>query len=328
MTGLHYAPLRIGYIHHVLAACAPLGSRWCECDPPLAVGIVLLALRVPLLPPGSHRMSTTPAELAAFVPRALAQVRARNPLVQCLTNAVVTDFTANVLYALGSTPAMVDVPQEAGTFAEIASAVVVNLATPHAEQRTAMVEAAQAAASAGTPWVLDAFTIGALPVRTALAHRLLELRPTVVRGTASEITAVAGAGAGAGGSDADDSAGARRAAEETARTLAGRTGGVVAVSGPADFVTDGTRDARITNGDALLAKVAGGAGGALAAVMSAFAAADKDQFATTVAAVTVYRVAAETAARQAAWPGSFAVAFLDALAALTEQDLLERAALS
>jgi hydroxyethylthiazole kinase len=62
--------------------------------------------------------------------------------------------------------------------------------------------------------------------------------------------------------------------------------------------------------------------------MSAFAAVDDDRLATTVAAVTVYKVAAETAARQVAGPGSFAVAFLDALSVLTEQDLVERAALS
>lgn len=273
-------------------------------------------------------MSTTPTDLAAFLPQALAQVRARNPLVQCLTNTVVSNFTANVLYAVGSTPAMVDIPDEAGPFAGIASAVVINLGTPHKEQRTAMVEAARAAASAGTPWVLDAFTIGPLPVRTALAQQLLELQPTVVRGTASEIIAVAGDGAAAGGQDADASPEILQAAQETARTLARRTSGVIAVSGPPDFVTDGTRDSRIANGDALLTQVAGGGGGALAAVMAAFAVVDENRLATTVAAVTVYSVAAEMAARQHSRPGSFAVAFLDTLAALTEQDLLERAALS
>jgi hydroxyethylthiazole kinase len=273
-------------------------------------------------------MSTTPAELAAFVPQALAQVRARNPLVQCLTNTVVTNFTANVLYAVGSTPAMVDVPSEAEPFAEITSAVLINLATPHAEQRTAMVEAARAAASLGTPWVLDAFTVGALPVRTALAQQLLELQPTVIRGTAPEIIAVAGAGAAAGRKGAEDPADILQVAEENARALARRTSGVIAVSGPLDFVTDGRRDSRIANGDALISRVAGGGGGALAAMMAAFAAVGEDRFPTTVAAVTVYKVAAEMAARQVAGPGSFAVAFLDTLAALTEQDLLEGAALS
>lgn len=117
------------------------------------------------------------------------------------------------------------------------------------------------------------------------------------------------------------------AAEESARDLARRTGCVVAVSGPVDFVTDGVRSARIANGDALLTRVTGG-GCALGAVMAAFAAVDEDRFATTVAAVAAYAVAAELAAKEASGPGTFAVAFLDALAALEEADLSERAALS
>ncbi|HAJ51687.1 MAG TPA: hydroxyethylthiazole kinase, partial [Corynebacterium variabile] len=35
------------------------------------------------------------------------------PLVQCLTNTVVTQFTANVLLSAGASPAMVDTPEEA-----------------------------------------------------------------------------------------------------------------------------------------------------------------------------------------------------------------------
>lgn len=272
-------------------------------------------------------MSMTPAGrtgLTAFVPQALTRVRAQTPLVQCLTNAVVTGFTANVLLALGAAPAMVDIPEEAGPFARIASGVLVNLGTPHAEQRAAMVEAARAAAAAGTPWVLDPVAVGALPVRTALARHLLGLRPTVIRGNASEIIALAGAGGGGRGVDAADGVGA---AEESARGLARTTGGVVAVSGPVDFVTDGARDARIANGDALLTLVTG-SGCALGAVLAAYAAVDEDRFAITVAAVAAYTVAAELAAGRSAGPGSFAVAFLDSLAGLTERDLVERAALS
>ncbi|MDX3070839.1 hydroxyethylthiazole kinase [Streptomyces sp. MI02-7b] len=269
-------------------------------------------------------MPPTSADHTAFAAQALARVRADSPLVQCLTNAVVTGFTANVLLALGAAPAMVDIPDEAGPFAGIASGVLVNLGTPHAEQRTAMVEAARAAVSAGTPWVLDPVAVGALPVRTALARELLELRPTIVRGNASEIIALAGAGGGGRGVDSSHGV---EAAEETAHRLARETGGVVAVSGPVDFLTDGERTARVANGDVLLTRVTGG-GCALGAVMAAFAAVDGDRFSSTVAAVTVYTVAAELAAKSSSGPGSFAVAFLDALAALRESDIAERASVS
>ena len=90
---------------------------------------------------------------------------------------------------------MVDIEGEAGPFAAVAAGVLVNLGTPHEEQRRAMVEAAEAAAAAGTPWVLDPVAIGGLPVRTALAHKLVGIGPTIVRGNASEVIALAGSGA-------------------------------------------------------------------------------------------------------------------------------------
>lgn len=265
-----------------------------------------------------------PSALLPFSREALDRVRAREPLVQCLTNTVVTNFTANALLALGAAPAMVDIPVEAGAFARVASGVLVNLGTVHAEQRTAMTEAARAAREAGTPWVLDPVAIGALPVRTALAHELLALRPAVVRGNASEIIALAGAG---GGGRGVDSAQDVEAAADAARELARSSGAVVAVSGAVDLVTDGERTARVANGDALLTRVTGG-GCALGAVMAAYASVDGDRFETTVAAVAAYTVAAEIAVDRSAGPGSFAVSFLDALAGLTGADLDRRADLS
>lgn len=269
-------------------------------------------------------MTRTPEHLIESTISLLNEVRDHAPLVQCVTNTVVTNVTANVLLALGAAPAMVDIPEEAGAFAEIASGVLINLGTPTAEQREAMREAALAATNAGTPWVLDPVAIGALPVRTALAAELKTARPSIVRGNASEIIAFDGAGAGGRGVDATDGV---EDAVEAARRIAGATGGVVAVSGPVDVVTDGVHEAHLGNGDALLTRVTG-AGCALGAVMAAFAGVSADRFAATVAAITVYNVAAEVAAARAAGPGSFAVAFLDALAGLDTGTLRARAVIS
>ncbi|WP_203135443.1 hydroxyethylthiazole kinase [Microbacterium sp. JZ31] len=269
-------------------------------------------------------MTRTPENLLDFACSALDEVRAQAPLVQCITNSVVTGFTANVLLALGASAAMVDIPGEAGPFAGVASGLLVNLGTPTGEQREAMREAVAAANDAGTPWVLDPVAVGSLPVRTPLSHALRDLRPAVVRGNASEIIAVTGAGAGGRGVDAADGV---DAALPSALSLAERIGGIVAVSGPVDVVTDGRDVVRIANGDALLTRITGG-GCALGAVLAAFAAVHDDRFATTVAAIAVYTVAAELAAERASGPGSFSGAFLDALAALDAATLRRRAELS
>ncbi|TQL85426.1 hydroxyethylthiazole kinase [Microbacterium saperdae] len=251
----------------------------------------------------------------------LERLRAAPPLTHCITNAVVTGFTANVLLATGAAPAMVDIVGESGMFAGIASGVLINLGTPTPEQQAASREAAEGATAAGTPWVLDPVAIGALPVRTALAQELVALRPTAVRGNASEILALAGLSGGGRGVDATDST---EAAADAATALAQRYGSVVAVSGPVDLLTDGERVVRIANGDPLLTLVTGG-GCALGAVMAAFLGAARGTGISALSAVAaaslVYTIAAERAAALSAGPGSFAVALLDALASVQPDDL-------
>lgn len=260
-------------------------------------------------------------DLAASAGTLLGVLREAPPLTHCITNAVVTGFTANVLLAVGAAPAMVDIVDEAGMFAGVASGLLVNLGTPTPEQRAASVEAVTGAVVAGTPWVLDPVAIGALPVRTALAHELVAQRPTAIRGNASEILALAGLSAGGRGVDATDTT---DAAADAAVSLATRFGSVVAVSGPVDLITDGQRVLRIANGDELLTRVTGG-GCALGAVMAAFLGAARpagvDALTAVASASLVYTIAAEQAALRSTGPGSFAVALLDALAAVDPADL-------
>lgn len=255
----------------------------------------------------------------------IAALHRAAPLVQCLTNAVVMNFTANVLLAAGAAPAMVDIPGEAGPFARVASAVLINLGTPRSEQRSAMLEAVAAATEVQRPWVLDPVAVGSLPVRTALAARLLEFHPTCIRGNPSEVMALAGAGVGGRGVDSVATPDGARAA---AQQLALRHHAVVAVSGPVDLITDGTTDIRIGNGSPLLTKVTGG-GCALGALTAAFLGCERHTALHAVAAATAaYTIAAEMAAESVAGSGSFAVRLLDALGTLDGDSVRQRLALA
>jgi hydroxyethylthiazole kinase len=251
---------------------------------------------------------------------ALSVLRERGPLVQCLTNVVAAQWTANVLLALGAAPAMVDNPREAGPFAAIAGGVLVNLGTPYEETVTAMAQAVGAAGRSGTPWVLDPVAVGALAWRTDIAHELLALTPpAVVRGNASEIMALAG-GLGGRGVESIDTP---EAAAETAAALAAKHGTVVAISGPIDHLTDGTQLLKISNGHPWLTRVTG-VGCALGAMIAGFAAVVDDPLVAAAAGTAALTVAADEAAVAAQGPGSFAVALLDRLAAQTPQSLSMR----
>ena len=267
--------------------------------------------------PGPPSASSPPSPSSAR-----EAVSSATPLVQCLTNRVVSTITANALLAVGASPAMVDNPHEAGEFAALASAVLVNVGTPDDGTAAAMRLAAAAAAEHGRPWVLDPVAVGPLAFRTALAVELLDHRPAVVRGNASEVIALegaAGGGSGPGGRGTDATSAVDEAAG-AARALARRTGGVVAVSGEVDLVTDGERVVRVGGGHALLTRTTG-AGCALGAIVAAYAAAVPDPLAAAVAAHAHVALAAQVAAATRAGPGSFAVAWLDGLDAVGPQEM-------
>ncbi|WP_424217316.1 hydroxyethylthiazole kinase (plasmid) [Streptomyces sp. BI20] len=249
----------------------------------------------------------------------IASLRDSAPLVHCLTNVVVSQFTANVLLAAGAAPAMVHSAEEAGALARVAGGVLVNLGTVTSVTAEAMRVAVTEAAGAGRPWVLDPVAVGPLPWRTELAHELLaSAAPTVIRGNASEILALGG-GTGGRGVDSTDSP---EAALDAADALARRHGCAVAVSGPVDVLTDGSRVVRLGNGHALLPLVTG-TGCALGALVAACTAVTDDALLAATAATGLLTVAAQDAAARSAGPGTFAVALIDALYELGPQRLAE-----
>lgn len=239
----------------------------------------------------------------------LTHLRTRSPLVHCMTNDVVQTFTANVLLALGASPAMVIEPQEAAQFAGLADALLINIGTLTSERAQAMRGAIESARRAGKPWTLDPVAVGALDFRTGFAQQVISLNPAAIRGNASEILALAGESGGGRGVDSTHTAGA---ALEAARELARRSGAVVAVTGEVDYVTDGERTLAVNGGDALMTRVVG-TGCALSAVAAACASLSGNRLENVAAGCWIMKNAGSRAVAQSAGPGSFVAAFLDAL---------------
>ncbi|MCL8251328.1 hydroxyethylthiazole kinase [Aeromicrobium fastidiosum] len=260
----------------------------------------------PVTPSTSTPSTTTAAIVAA--------VRERSPLVQYITNFVSMDVAANVLNAVGASPAMVHDPHESGEFARIASAVGVNIGTPSPSWVEGMTEAARAAHESGTPWVLDPVAVGATAYRREIVDGLLEHRPTVVRGNASEILAIATAQTSGRGVDSDA---ATSDAVEAATALARELSAVVVVTGVEDVVTDGTRRAVVHGGHPWMPMVTA-LGCSATALVAACCAVEDDAVEASVAAMAMLAAAGERAGAASAGPGSFRVALLDELAQLDD----------
>lgn len=263
---------------------------------------------------------------ALDLPRVHDALRARSPLIQCITNTVVQQFSANVLLALRASPAMLDHEADAAQFAGFADGLLVNFGTASNQQLLAADVAIDIAQEQGKPWVLDPVSVGLADFRTRKIHQTLARQPTVVRGNASEILALAGMGQGGHGTDSRDEV---QAALPAAVALARRYGSVIAISGAEDAVValqgDGqVRIARVAGGHVLMTRVIG-TGCSLGAAMAAYLACQSSTgadavFAATVAAQAHFARAGSAAAQVTQAPGSFAVAFLDALHLLQPDD--------
>ena len=253
----------------------------------------------------------------------LEALRRKRPLVHCVTNHVTSGLVANALLALGAVPAMVEGMDEVADFCGRADALAINLGTLTPARAEAMRLAAAAARKHGVPWVLDPVAAGGLATRASLARALLEHRPAVIRGNASEIPALLDdfapgpCSVSGRGPDADATV---SAALPAACALAQQTGGTVALTGAVDWVIGGGRTLSVQSGDPLMARVSG-AGCAATAIVAACLAVEDDPVVAALHGLALFGHAGARAAKQAGGPGSFVPLLLDALAGLEPAEL-------
>ncbi len=248
----------------------------------------------------------------------LQQLRAERPLVLNITNIVVTNFTANVLLALGASPAMTTSEHEVEELVSLSRALVLNTGTPCMSQVHAMRLAAARAGQLNIPVVLDPVGAGASRLRIDAPMEFIRkgwIR--IVRGNASEIMALGGSMEKPRGVD---SLHASNIALEAASELSMRYECVICISGERDLVVSGGQVLEVCNGHPMMTLVTG-MGCAATCLAAAFAAVHDDFFLATAMGMAVMGLAGEEAAGVARGPGSLATAFLDTLYCIDREKL-------
>ena len=249
--------------------------------------------------------------------RDCALLREKSPLVHCITNYVAMGINANALLAIGASPLMSFCPEEMEEIVRISSALVVNIGCLDRQEIEAMEIAAATAHCLGKPWVLDPVGAGASNIRTQTALSLIrDCHPTVIRGNASEILCLAGEQITSRGVD---SSALSSDAVEGAKALALNSKAIVSVSGPVDYITDGTTVLTIANGHPLMARIT--AMGCTASVITgAFVAAGEDALWAARNAMALMGIAGERAAARCAGTGSMEMHFIDELSTFDPSD--------
>jgi hydroxyethylthiazole kinase len=252
----------------------------------------------------------------------LTRLRANAPLVHNITNYVVMNFSANALLAVGASPVMAHAIEEVEAMTSIAGALVVNIGTLSSPWVAGMKRAMKQAGAIGKPIVLDPVGAGATEYRNHVLSELLSTSPpSIIRGNASEILALAGHNVQTKGVD---STARSEQSVDAAIALSRQYGSVISVSGEQDVIISGDRIAYIKNGVSLMTRVTG-MGCSASAIAGAFVAVLEDPFQASVTAAAVMGVCGELAFEKSQSPGSFQIAFLDALSELEPLELATRA---
>ncbi len=256
------------------------------------------------------------ADIQSQIVQAVETVRRTNPMVGSITNTVTINFVANAQIAVGGSAAMVYLPDEGEFLAKVAGATYVNVGTLLPIYEQTLPRTVKALCETGKPWVLDPVAVGIGSLRTDLLRQFKEYKPSVIRGNASEILALAGLWGMDGGTDGSnargvDSTDSVMSAKAAAVALAKWTGGAVSISGKTDLVTDGSIIALSEGGSHFMKKITG-SGCSLGGVVAVYATA-ASPFIAALTATAVYNLAAKRAEVKVDGPGSFQAKFLDEL---------------
>ncbi len=220
----------------------------------------------------------------------------KNPFVLCVTNTVAANFTANVLLAIGATPAMMEEPSEAADLAALADAVLINVGTVTPDQAEVMRAAIASCQAHSKPWVLDPVGAHILAYRQKLTEEFISQKPTLIRGNLNEIHFFQG-------------------------TVPGLTGSVpLLATGEVDeiwgTVPSSKEPLKVSGGVEMLQTVTA-TGCAQGAVCAACLGGGLSPVDAALKASRLMKRAGEMAYAKARLPGSFQVALVDALYELT-----------
>lgn len=255
--------------------------------------------------------------------KAVEDVRKKNPMAASITNTITINFVANAQIAIGGSAAMVYLPDEAEVLANLGGAFYINMGGILPIYAETIPHIGRILYENKIPWVLDPVAIGVGMLRNNFLLQFKDFKPSIIRGNASEIIALAGLWNLEGENKSNvrgvDSVDEVLSAKSSAIAIAKWTGGAVSVSGNIDLVTDGSIVAISEGGSHFMEKITG-AGCSLGGVNAIYATVT-DPFIAALTSTQIYNIAGSRAEKKSHGPGSFQVEFLDELYNVKAEDI-------
>lgn len=220
-----------------------------------------------------------------------------SPLIQCMTNEVTCESMANALLYVGSKPMMADDIREFPEMFKQIDGLLLNLGHMSKEREESLLLASQFAKEFHVPFVIDVVGVSATRLRLDLALKLMESRPSVVKGNTSEMRRLCGLASRGRGVDAHESDQGDSALQELAKGLVelGQTypNTLFLVTGETDILVYQDRIHYLKNGVAELDNMTG-TGDMVGALIASLLAQGFTPLESSIGAVSYFNLAGET----------------------------------
>ena len=267
------------------------------------------------------------------ITKALTSLKAKRPLIECLTNTVTINDCANIILAIGASPIMAEDISEVEEVVALAGAVVLNIGTLNAPMVASMITAGKKANELNVPVVFDPVGVGATQLRNNIAKKILsEVNISVIRGNMSEIRALADLTSFTKGVDVSDVDAVKRDnikdGVKIAGTLAQKHNCIVAVTGEIDIIATPIKKAYlIDNGHEMLASITG-TGCMVTALVGAYCGGTNNYAAAAAAGILTMCIAGEKAyeivSKNGTGSGTYRTLIMDYTYNLSVADILGR----
>lgn len=272
---------------------------------------------------------------------ALKNLKTKNPLTHCITNAVTVNDCANAVLAIGGSPIMAYNEEEVEEIVNIASSLVINIGNPSKDEVKSIKKACQHASKINKPILFDPVGVGISKLRNDLSIDLIKnSNITVIRGNMSEIKAIAklikpeilesnSSSSGKGVDVAESDIITKDNLKVNGlivKKLAEELNTIIITSGPIDIISDGDKLYAVENGDDIMPLITG-SGCMLSAIIGAYIGANEPLVGGIIASLHM-TIAGENAAKYVRennlGTGTFRQRLIDNLYLITEEEIAKR----
>ena len=259
-------------------------------------------------------------------------IKAKEPLIYCMTNFVTVADMAQSITSIGARPLMANSYKESADIAKFSNCLLINIGTLDDNQKEGIISAYKSALANNVPIVLDPVGVHATDYRKNFIKELLDLgSPTLIKGNISEIKSLLNLSTNFKGIDSLEKE--NSLIDDlilTIKRYSSEKETIVVVTGKEDLVVFKDKAFCIKNGCSLMGKVTG-TGCFLGAILGVFiASVGKDnieKFYSAINAVIFWGVCGEKAKSELENEKSiftYKYKMLDNISILNTEDLKER----